>query len=224
MHESVRMCQILAGFSLVSGCPEPLAVVHWRPGRDPTRWRGRWRGCCLLTLSVSGSPSSGSATGSPYSHPAIIQCFQTKANRHLQSWSRTGLQKRPGLCFDRCRTKRVRIKFIFCLLVGVSKVLTGPGYLGPLPTLDIFILAERDSNCTWIVFWNIDHVGIPTLGSFLWKGVLEGGLHFIKMWRKKETCLQGTSILQAYKRVIQITTIILTQGVGIPCLFWHGNP
>ena len=38
--------------------------------------------------------------------------------------------------------KRVRIKFIFCLLVGVSKALTGPGrvgpgYLGPLPTLTV---------------------------------------------------------------------------------------
>ena len=45
----------------------------------------------------------------------------------------------PGLCLDRCRTKRVRITFIFCLLVGVSKLLTGSGsgYLGRLPTLDV---------------------------------------------------------------------------------------
>ena len=48
----------------------------------------------------------------------------------------------PGrACFDRCRTKRVRIKFIFCLLVAVSNALTGragSGYLGPaLATLSI---------------------------------------------------------------------------------------
>ena len=44
-----------------------------------------------------------------------------------QSWNRAG----PGLCFNRFWTKRVRIKFIFCLLVGFSKVLTEPGRAGP---------------------------------------------------------------------------------------------
>ena len=39
---------------------------------------------------------------------------------------------RPGLCLDSCTTKMVRIKFYFCILVGVSKVLTGPD-----PGLDI---------------------------------------------------------------------------------------
>ena len=36
---------------------------------------------------------------------------------------------------DPGRTKRIRFKFILCLLVGISKVLTGPGHLGPLLTL-----------------------------------------------------------------------------------------
>ena len=47
--------------------------------------------------------------------------FRRSRPVNTHSWNRACVS------IERCRTRRVRIKFIFCLLVGVSKPFTGPG-------------------------------------------------------------------------------------------------